>query len=37
MQVPFGGYKKSSTETFRELGEAVIEFYTKTKTIYIGY
>ncbi|MEM4449733.1 MAG: aldehyde dehydrogenase family protein [Nitrososphaerota archaeon] len=37
IQVPFGGYKKSSTETFRELGEAVIEFYTKTKTIYIGY
>ncbi|MEM3394418.1 MAG: aldehyde dehydrogenase family protein [Nitrososphaerota archaeon] len=37
IQVPFGGYKKSSTETFRELGEAVIEFYTKTKTIYMGY
>lgn len=37
IQVPFGGYKKSSTETFRELGEAVIDFYTKTKTIYIGY
>jgi len=37
IQVPFGGYKKSSSETFRELGEAVMDFYTKIKTIYIGY
>ncbi len=37
IQVPFGGFKKSSSETFRELGETVLDFYTKIKTIYIGY
>jgi len=37
LQAPFGGYKKSSYGMIREQGEAAIEFYTKTKTVYVGY
>jgi aldehyde dehydrogenase (NAD+) len=33
--VPFGGTKKSSYGA-REQGFAAIEFYTQTKTVYIG-
>jgi aldehyde dehydrogenase (NAD+) len=34
---PFGGLKLSSASTFKEQGEAAIEFYTRTKTIYVGH
>lgn len=34
---PFGGMKKSSSETFKEQGEEAIDFYTHTKTVYLGY
>ena len=37
LQAPFGGVKKSSTDTFREQGAGAIEFYTRLKTIYLDY
>ena len=37
LQAPFGGVKKSSTDTFREQGAGAIEFYTRQKTIYLDY
>ncbi len=36
-QAPFGGYKKSSSGIFKELGRDAIELYTRTKTAYIHY
>lgn len=37
LHVPFGGYKRSSTDTYREQGDAAIDFYTSTKTVYDTY
>ena len=37
LQVPFGGVKRSSSDTFKEQGEEGIEFYTRLKTVYMGY
>ncbi|MBI1295506.1 aldehyde dehydrogenase family protein [bacterium] len=37
LQAPFGGFKNSSANTFKEQGPAAIEFYTRTKTIYMGH
>ena len=37
LQAPFGGVKKSSTDSFKEQGAGAIEFYTKLKTIYLDY
>ncbi len=37
LHVPFGGFKQSSANTFKEQGPAAIEFYTRTKTVYVGY
>lgn len=37
LHVPFGGFKKSSSNTFKEQGEEAIDFYTRLKTVYIGY
>jgi aldehyde dehydrogenase (NAD+) len=37
LHVPFGGYKRSSTNTYREQGDAAIDFYTSTKTVYDNY
>lgn len=37
LHVPFGGFKKSSSETFREQGDAGLEFYTISKTVYLNY
>ena len=37
LHVPFGGFKKSSSNTFKEQGEAAIDFYTRVKTVYVGY
>jgi acyl-CoA reductase-like NAD-dependent aldehyde dehydrogenase len=37
LQAPFGGVKRSSTDTFREQGAGAIEFYTRQKTIYLDY
>lgn len=37
VHVPFGGFKKSSANTFKEQGEAAIEFYTRTKSVYLKH
>lgn len=37
LQAPFGGFKHSSANTFKEQGKAAIEFYTRTKTVYVGH
>jgi aldehyde dehydrogenase (NAD+) len=37
LQAPFGGFKGSSANTFKEQGAAAIEFYTRTKTVYVKY
>jgi 2,5-dioxopentanoate dehydrogenase len=37
LQVPFGGIKKSSSDSFKEQGEEGIDFYTRIKTVYVGY
>ena len=37
LQAPFGGVKKSSTDSFKEQGAGAIEFYTKIKTVYVDY
>jgi len=37
LHVPFGGYKRSSTNTYREQGDAGINFYTAEKTVYLNF
>ena len=37
LHVPFGGFKDSSSETWREQGEAGLDFYTISKTVYDNY
>jgi 2,5-dioxopentanoate dehydrogenase len=37
LHVPFGGFKNSSTNTYREQGDAGLDFFTTTKTIYRNY
>lgn len=37
VQVPFGGFKKSSTNSFREQGKLAIDFYSRTKSVYLDY
>lgn len=37
LHVPFGGMKDSSSETYREQGDAGIDFYTISKTVYMKY
>ena len=37
LQAPFGGVKKSSTDSFKEQGAGAIEFYSKVKTVYLDY
>jgi 2,5-dioxopentanoate dehydrogenase len=37
LHVPFGGFKKSSSNTFKEQGEESVDFYTRVKTVYLGY
>jgi aldehyde dehydrogenase (NAD+) len=36
LNVPFGGVKDSSSNTFREQGRTAVDFYTWGKTIYLG-
>src|SRR5206468_886340 len=33
LQAPFGGVKKSSSDSFKEQGAGAIEFYTRVKTV----
>jgi aldehyde dehydrogenase (NAD+) len=37
LQAPFGGVKKSSTDSFKEQGAGAVEFYLKVKTVYLDY
>jgi aldehyde dehydrogenase (NAD+) len=37
LHVPFGGVKDSSSNTFREQGDAALDFFTTTKTVYDNY
>ena len=37
LQAPFGGVKNSSTDTFREQGTAALDFYSRSKTVYLDY
>ncbi|MFC0531417.1 aldehyde dehydrogenase family protein [Phytohabitans kaempferiae] len=36
LNVPFGGVKESSSNTYREQGSGALDFYTWTKAVYIG-
>jgi alpha-ketoglutaric semialdehyde dehydrogenase len=36
LNVPFGGVKDSSTNTFREQGAVAVDFYTWSKSVYMG-
>jgi len=37
LHVPFGGFKRSSSETWREQGDEGLKFYTIEKTVYDNY
>jgi len=37
LQVPFGGVKHSSTNSFKEQGQSAIDFYTRIKSVYLDY
>jgi aldehyde dehydrogenase (NAD+) len=37
LQAPFGGFKQSSANTFKEQGPSAVDFYTRTKTVYVTY
>jgi len=37
VNAPFGGMKKSSTDTFREQGSVAMDFFTRVKTVSIRY
>ena len=37
LHVPFGGFKKSSSNTFKEQGEEAVDFYSRIKTVYVEY
>ncbi|MEW6304962.1 MAG: aldehyde dehydrogenase family protein [Verrucomicrobiota bacterium] len=37
LHAPFGGVKKSSTDSFKEQGAGAIDFYTRIKTVYLDY
>lgn len=37
LNVPFGGVKESSTNTYREQGLGALDFYSWTKSVYLGH
>ena len=37
LQAPFGGVKKSSTDSFKEQGAGAVDFYTRIKTVYVDF
>ena len=37
LQAPFGGVKKSSSDSFKEQGASAVDFYTRIKTVYLDY
>ena len=37
VQIPFGGFKKSSTNSFREQGKLAVDFYSRLKSVYLDF
>jgi len=37
LQVPYGGFKDSGNDQYKEMGEEALDFYTRTKAVYVGY
>ena len=37
LQAPFGAFKESGANTWKEMGEGALDFYTKEKTVYWGW
>jgi aldehyde dehydrogenase (NAD+) len=37
LQAPFGAFKQSGANTWKEMGEEAMEFYTREKTVYMGW
>jgi aldehyde dehydrogenase (NAD+) len=37
LYAPFGGFKGSSANTFKKQGQAAVDFYTRTKRIYVNH
>lgn len=37
LQAPFGAFKDSGANTWKEMGEEAMEFYSKEKTTYLGW
>ena len=37
LQAPFGAFKGSGANTWKEMGEEAMDFYTKEKTTYLGW
>ena len=37
LNAPFGEFKGSSANTFKEHGQAAVDFYTHTKTLYVNH
>ncbi len=37
LNVPFGGIRDSSSNTFREQGARAVDFYTWSKSVYVGH
>ncbi|MDX1952082.1 MAG: aldehyde dehydrogenase family protein [Verrucomicrobiota bacterium] len=37
LQAPFGGVKKSSSDSFKEQGASAVDFYSRVKTVYLDY
>ncbi len=37
LNAPFGGFKQSSANAFKEQGQAAADFYTRMKTIYVNH
>ena len=35
--MPFGGFKHSSANTFKEQGQSAVDFYTRLKTVYLKH
>lgn len=35
IQAPFGGFKHSGSGMFREMGKGAVDFFTRTKTVYL--
>jgi len=37
LQAPFGTFKSSGANTWKEMGEEALDFYSKEKTVYLGW